>query len=94
MGFRVRDTIVCPDKALGKQALPAAGTGTCPVGARGAKRPATVGKFGRDLVPPSTIESSGHGAAFAEISERGTKASILTVMSFLRSQPEPWKLKP
>ncbi|MGH2549429.1 MAG: P1 family peptidase, partial [Thermomicrobiales bacterium] len=65
--FGVRDTIVYPDKELGRQALLAAETGSCPVGARGAGRSATVGKFGRDLVPPLTIESSGQGAAFAEI---------------------------
>ncbi|CAN5465023.1 P1 family peptidase [soil metagenome] len=79
--FGVRETIVYPDKALGKQALLAAETGSCPVGARGAGRSATVGKFGRDLVPPLTTESSGQGAAFAEIGERGAKVFILTVVN-------------
>lgn len=79
--FGVRENTIYPDKALGKQALLAAETGACPVGARGAGRSATVGKFGRDLVPQLEIESSGQGAAFAEIGNSSAKIFILTVVN-------------
>jgi L-aminopeptidase/D-esterase-like protein len=76
-----RDNLVYPDKELGRQALLAAETSSCPVGARGAGRSATVGKFGRELTPPLTSEPSGQGAAFVEIGQTGAKLFMLTVVN-------------
>jgi L-aminopeptidase/D-esterase-like protein len=76
-----RDNLVYPDKELGRRALLAAATGSCPVGARGAGRSATVGKFGRELTPPLKSESSGQGGAFTEIGETGAKLFMLTVVN-------------
>ena len=79
--FHSRDTIVYPDKALGRQALLAATTGTCPVGQRGAGRAARVGSFGWNWGSGTRPESSGQGAAFRLISETGVRVFVLTVVN-------------
>lgn len=76
-----RDNLIYPDKELGRQALLAAETGHCPVGARGAGRSATVGKFGYGLTPPLRSEPSGQGAAFTEIGTTGVRLFMLTVVN-------------
>ncbi len=76
-----RNNLVYPDRDLGRDALLAAETGACPVGARGAGRSATVGKFGGDFVPPLSVEPSGQGAAFVEIGNTGAKVFMLTVVN-------------
>ena len=55
-----RNAAVCPDAALGAEALRAAEAGFVPVGRVGAGRSATCGKMGR----PGWAEPGGQGAAF------------------------------
>jgi L-aminopeptidase/D-esterase-like protein len=63
--FAGRDNAVFPGVELGRQALGLAKTGECPIGARGAGRNVSVGKFlGR-----KDAEPSGQGAAFLELPE-------------------------
>lgn len=75
--FGPRDTLVYPDKELGRQALLAAATGSCPVGPRGAGRSATVGKLYQ--VPDVRPEAAGQGAAFRAVGSEAGEVKILVV---------------
>jgi L-aminopeptidase/D-esterase-like protein len=75
--FRPRDTIIYPDKELGRRALLDAADGACPVGCRGAGRLATVGKIYQ--APQVQPEAGGQGAAFREIA--GVRVFVLTVVN-------------
>ncbi len=59
-----RGNSIYPDKALGRAAVRSAREGWFPLGARGAGRSATVGKW---LGPPYELESAGQGAAFQQV---------------------------
>jgi L-aminopeptidase/D-esterase-like protein len=64
--FGLRENTVAPDYALGMAAAKACQAGLFPLGARGAGRSATVGKF---LDQGKGIEPSGQGAAFRRNSD-------------------------
>lgn len=74
--FAVRDSIVYPDKALGRRAFETATAGWVPVGPVGAGRSATVGKM---LLPDRHGEPAGQGAAFAIVD--GRPLLVLTVVN-------------
>ena len=74
--FGPRDNAVYPDKALGRAALAAARPGVFPLGARGAGRSATVGKW---LQKPYRSEHAGQGGAFREV--KGVKVAVFTVVN-------------
>ena len=74
--FGPRDNAVYPDKALGRAALAAAQPGVFPLGARGAGRSATVGKW---LQKPYRSEHAGQGGAFREV--KGVKVAVFTVVN-------------
>ena len=74
--FGPRDNAVYPDKALGRAALAAAQPGVFPLGARGAGRSATVGKW---LQKPFRSEHAGQGGAFREV--KGVKVAVFTVVN-------------
>ena len=79
--FGPRETIVYPDKELGRRALLAARTGACPVGRRGAGRLATVGKVRPS--PQIQPEPGGQGAAFCAVGDSGVRVLIVTVVNSL-----------
>ncbi len=70
------DRSIYPDKALGREALLACEPGVCPLGARGAGRSATVGKW---LQTPYTFERGGQGAAFAQVGD--VRVLVVTVVN-------------
>lgn len=73
--FAGRDNSIYPDKELGEKAFRAAKTNSVEVGAAGAGRNVSVGKyFGREYA-----QKSGQGAAFYE--EKGLKIFVLTVLN-------------
>ena len=74
--FGPRDNAVYPDKALGRAALAAARPGVFPLGAHGAGRSATVGKW---LQKPYRSEHAGQGGAFREV--KGVKVAVFTVVN-------------
>jgi L-aminopeptidase/D-esterase-like protein len=77
--FGPRETLVYPDKELGRRALLAAESGSCPVGQRGAGRLASVGKLYQAAhVRP---EAGGQGAAFRMIGETGVGVFVLSVVN-------------
>jgi L-aminopeptidase/D-esterase-like protein len=77
--FGPRETLVYPDKELGRRALLAAESGLCPVGQRGAGRLASVGKLYQAAhVRP---EPGGQGAAFRTIGETGVGVFVLSVVN-------------
>lgn len=67
---------VYPDKALGRAAVKTARPGAFPVGARGAGRCATVGKW---LSAPFQSERAGQGGAFRRLGK--TKIAVFTVVN-------------
>jgi L-aminopeptidase/D-esterase-like protein len=70
-----RDSVVYPDKELGRAALRAAREGRFPLGRRGAGRSATVGKtFGLEHGEPG-----GQGAAFRALGD--TRVAVFTVVN-------------
>ena len=71
-----RENAVYPDKTLGRAAFKAARPGVFPLGARGAGRSATVGKW---LHKPYRSEHAGQGGAFQEID--GVKVAVFTVVN-------------
>ena len=71
-----RKNAVYPDKDLGRAALKAACPGQFPLGARGAGRSASVGKW---LSRPHTRESSGQGGAF--YANGPTRVAVFTVVN-------------
>ena len=75
--FGGRDNAVYPDKALGLAAYRAAHAGVFPLGARGAGRSASVGKFPNH--PRFARETSGQGAAFARVG--GARVFVATVVN-------------
>ncbi|HZH27396.1 MAG TPA: P1 family peptidase [Azospirillaceae bacterium] len=77
--FGPRETIVYPDKALGRRALTAATSGVCPVGRRGAGRLATVGKLHQ--IPHVRPEPGGQGAAFRTVGAAGVRILVVTVVN-------------
>ena len=77
--FRPRDTLVYPDKALGRRALLAARSGCCPVGRRGAGRLATVGKIHQ--APDVQYEPGGQGAAFRHVAGTQVRVFVLSVVN-------------
>jgi len=77
--FGVRGNAIYPDKALGAAAYRAAQTGHFPLGARGAGRSASVGKFA--AYPAYAPEPGGQGAAFAMVG--GTRVFVATVVNSL-----------
>lgn len=79
--FGPRETLVHPDKELGRRALLAAEPGSCPVGRRGAGRLATVGKV--RPTPQVQAEPGGQGAAFRQIGASGVRVLVVTVVNAL-----------
>ena len=79
--FRPRDTLVYPDRELGRSALLAARSGRCPVGRRGAGRLATVGKV--HPAPNVQHEPGGQGAAFRRVTGTDVRVFVLTVVNAL-----------
>jgi L-aminopeptidase/D-esterase-like protein len=77
--FGGRANSIYPDKALGAAAYRAARTGHFPLGARGAGRSATVGKFWG--YPDYAPEAGGQGAAFAVVG--GTRIFVASVVNAL-----------
>ncbi len=73
-----RDNWIYPDKALGRAALRAAKPGVFPLGARGAGRSATCGKW---LLKPFQSESAGQGGAFRQTGP--TKVAVFSVVNSL-----------
>lgn len=73
-----RDNWIYPDKALGRAALRAAKPGIFPLGARGAGRSATCGKW---LLKPFQSESAGQGGAFHQTGP--TKVAVFSVVNSL-----------
>ncbi|MDP6779974.1 MAG: P1 family peptidase [Candidatus Latescibacteria bacterium] len=71
-----RKNAVYPDKELGRAALRAALSGRFPLGARGAGRSASVGKW---LSRPHTRESAGQGGAF--YASGPTRVAVFTVVN-------------
>jgi L-aminopeptidase/D-esterase-like protein len=76
--FRPRSNSIYPDKALGRAALTAAGSGKFPLGPRGAGCSATVGKWLRD---PYKSEPAGQGAAFRTLGP--TRIAVFAVVNSL-----------
>lgn len=79
--FGPRETLVHPDKELGRRALLCARSGSCPVGRRGAGRLATVGKI--RPTPQVQAETSGQGAAFRQVADTGVRVMVVTVVNAL-----------
>jgi len=77
--FGVRTNSIYPDKALGAAAYRAARPGHFPLGARGAGRSASVGKFWG--YPDYAAEAGGQGAAFAVVD--GTRLFVASVVNAL-----------
>lgn len=73
-----RDNWIYPDKALGRAALRAAKPNVFPLGARGAGRSATCGKW---LLKPFQSESAGQGGAFRQTGP--TKVAVFSVVNSL-----------
>lgn len=67
---------IYPDKTLGRAALKVAQPGVFPLGARGAGRSASVGKW---LLKPYEGESAGQGGAFYQRGQ--TKVAVFTVVN-------------
>jgi L-aminopeptidase/D-esterase-like protein len=70
-----RPNTIHPDMALGRAALAAAQPGVFPLGARGAGRSATAGKF----YGYQGAESSGQGGAFAQVKD--VKVAVFSVVN-------------
>jgi 6-aminohexanoate-oligomer endohydrolase len=77
--FRQRNAIY-PDKQLGRAATKAAVEGSFPLGAHGAGRSATCGKFSS---PGYKHESAGQGGAFTQVGD--TKIACFTVVNAVGS---------
>lgn len=77
--FVGRETAVYPDKELGRAALRAARAGRFPLGARGAGRHVTVGKY----FGPKYLETAGQGGAFRQVGP--TKIAVFTVVNAVGS---------
>lgn len=75
--FGPRETLIYPDKELGRRALLAAAAGSCPVGRRGAGRSATVGKLRQG--PDARPEAGGQGAAFRAVTGASGEVKLLVV---------------
>ncbi len=73
-----RENWIYPDKTLGRAALRAAKSGIFPLGARGAGRSATCGKW---LLKPFLRESAGQGGAFRQTGP--TKVAVFSVVNSL-----------
>lgn len=71
-----RRNAIYPDKNLGRAALKASQAGVFPLGAKGAGRSATVGKF---LLEPYKPETAGQGSAFYQWKD--TKIAVFTVVN-------------
>lgn len=69
---------IYPDKALGRAALRTAKPGVFPLGARGAGRSATCGKW---LLKPFQSESAGQGGAFRQTGP--TKVAVFSIVNSL-----------
>ena len=69
---------IYPDKTLGRAALKVAKPGVFPLGARGAGRSATCGKW---LLKPFEWESAGQGGAFCQVGP--TKVAVFCVVNSL-----------
>lgn len=69
---------IYPDKTLGRAALRAAKPGIFPLGARGAGRSATCGKW---LLKPFESESAGQGGAFRQVGP--TKIAVFSIVNSL-----------
>ena len=69
---------IYPDKTLGRAALRVAKPGVFPLGARGAGRSATCGKW---LLKPFEWESAGQGGAFRQTGP--TKVAVFSVVNSL-----------
>ena len=69
---------IYPDKTLGRAAVRAAKPGIFPLGARGAGRSATCGKW---LLKPFESESAGQGGAFRQVGP--TKVAVFSVVNSL-----------
>ncbi len=69
---------IYPDKTLGRAAVKAAKPGIFPLGARGAGRSATCGKW---LLKPFESESAGQGGAFRQVGP--TKIAVFSVVNSL-----------
>jgi L-aminopeptidase/D-esterase-like protein len=76
--FRVRDNSIYPDKALGRAAVASARAGAFALGARGAGRSATAGKW---MAPRYRGESAGQGGAFLRDGE--VRIAAFTVVNAL-----------
>lgn len=79
--FGPRETLIYPDKELGRRALLAATTGSIPLGRCGAGRLATVGKI--RPTPQAQAEPGGQGAAFRAVGETGVRILAVTVVNAL-----------
>lgn len=73
-----RENWIYPDKTLGRAALKAAKPSIFPLGARGAGRSATCGKW---LLKPFEWESAGQGGAFRQTGP--TKVAVFSVVNSL-----------
>ena len=73
-----RTNWIYPDKTLGRAALRVAKPGGFPLGARGAGRSATCGKW---LLKPFKWESAGQGGAFRQVGP--TKIAVFSVVNSL-----------